>query len=99
MNHVLQLGSGTLEGKLAKALKEATVQGEVAKARDELVAILRNDRGAKFMALRALMMWLQLRLRLRHGVVPGVLERNGAAENRLFPLRETVFFLSAPALS
>ena len=48
MNHLLQLGSGTLEGKLARALKESTLQGGLAKARDELVA---NPGNPKFLTM------------------------------------------------
>ena len=38
MGHVLQLGPGTLEGRLARALKDTALQGALAKARDNLVA-------------------------------------------------------------
>ena len=38
MGHVLQLGSGTIEGRLARALKDTALEGRLAKARDKLVA-------------------------------------------------------------
>ena len=38
MLHLLQLGAGSMEGKLAKSLKEAVAQGDLQKKKDAVVA-------------------------------------------------------------